>query len=82
MELYTDGSCTTGKNTITSADLGGCTNIAVDSTPIAPPACNNFGGDSRSMKLVANPGSATCTAAGGQVTGSATGAQPITFCCL
>ncbi|MCC6901111.1 MAG: hypothetical protein IT377_19215 [Polyangiaceae bacterium] len=83
LELYTDGSCTQEKDTIATAEMGGCTNIKVDSSPVASPGCNGTGGDSRSLKLVGGTASGgTCPTTGGTVTGSADPAGPVTFCCL
>ena len=83
LEIFTDTSCTQEKDTIPGPGLGSCTNLKADSTPIAAPACNTFGGDSRSLKLAGGTASgATCPTTGGTVSGSADPAGPVTFCCL
>jgi hypothetical protein len=82
LELFTDGVCQQGKSTLPGPDLGGCTNLQNDTTPIVAPNCNGFNGVSLSMRLVGTPSGGSCPATGGQVTGSATPTEPITFCCL
>lgn len=83
LELYTDPACTQELDTISVAELAGCTNIKSDSFPIAAPGCNGVGGDSRSMRIVGgSPAAATCAPSGGVVTGAATPTGPVTLCCL
>lgn len=82
LELFTDGVCQAGKSTLPGPDLGGCTDLQNDSTPITAPNCSGFNGVSLSMRLVGTPSGGSCSATGGQVTGSATPTEAITFCCL
>lgn len=83
LELYTDTACSQEKDTLTVAEMSGCTNIKADSSPLGAGTCQGNAGDSRSMRLVGGSGSgASCPPTGGTVTGSADPAGPVTFCCL
>jgi hypothetical protein len=75
IELGTNQSCTADPTLLSSP--GQCAPLPPDPTPPAPPFQ-----ESRSVRY--NEGAPTggsCNASGGQVTGSATATNPVTYCC-
>jgi hypothetical protein len=78
LKSYTD-ACSSGEQTVA---LNQCVALSNDPTTGTGSGCPGFPTDTRGFKLTATPSGATCPPSGGQVTGSAAGSEPITFCCL
>jgi hypothetical protein len=81
IELFTDDFCASNKDTLNVQNQ--CVGITIDPDPEPNPPPPSVGpADTRSAIVTGTPSGGSCTISGGQITGAATPAQPVTLCCM